>query len=312
MRFEVLGLFFATALSGYPLVAQQAPVQAPSPPAPATQGPPAPAPGGRGRGGIASFPAQQRPPADPAMVERGRNLYSIECRSCHGPDLRGGESGGPNLLRSPLVLNDLDGELMLPVIQGSRKEQGMPAINMTPDDVRAVAAFIRSVLAAAPGQGAPPPGPPATLNVLVGDPSAGKAYFEAKCSSCHSVTGDLSGIGARDLRPIDLQNLWVAGGRGGRGRGAPPAQRTPPMTTRRETRVTVTLPTGQRIQGRLERIDDFLVTLTQADGTQRSFRRDGDVPKVEVQDPLEGHRNLLPVYTDKDIHDVTAYLASVK
>jgi cytochrome c oxidase cbb3-type subunit 3 len=186
----------------------------------------------------------------------------------------------------------------------------MPAITMTPEDVKAVAAFIRTVLAAAPGQGAPPPGPPVVLNVLVGDPNAGREYFEARCNSCHSVTGDLSGIGARDLSAMQLQNLWVAGGR--TGRGAPPERRAPPLSTRREIRVTVTLPGGQKVLGRLERIDDFLVTLTQADGRLRTFRRDGDVPKVEVQDPLEGHRNLLPVYTEKDIHDVTAYLASVK
>src|SRR5688500_20135041 len=86
----------------------------------------------------------------------------------------------------------------------------------------------------------------------------------------------------------------------------------PPMTTRRETTVVVTLPGGQKYEGRLERIDDFMVTLTQADGTPRSFRRNGDVPKVDVRDPLEAHRNLLPVYTDKDIWDVTAYLAGVK
>ena len=91
-----------------------------------------------------------------------------------------------------------------------------------------------------------------------------------------------------------------------------PAAQAPPMTTRRETRVVVTMPTGQKYEGRLERIDDFIVTLTQADGTPRSFRRNGDVPKVDVRDPLEAHRNLLPVYTDKDIHDVTAYLAGVK
>jgi cytochrome c oxidase cbb3-type subunit 3 len=296
MRTGVLALLVALAAWGFPLVAQQ-----PSP-SPAAQG--------RGRGGIASFPAQQQPPADPALVERGRSLYEIECRNCHGPDLRGGEAGGPNLLRSPVVLNDRDGELLLPVIHGSRKDQGMPAIAMTPEDVKAVAAFIRTLLAAAPGQGAPPPGPPVVLNVLVGDPNAGREYFEARCSSCHSATGDLSGIGARDLSAMQLQNLWVAGGR--TGRGAPPERRAPPLSTRREIRVTITLPGGQKVLGRLERIDDFLVTLTQADGTLRTFRRDGDVPKVDVQDPLEGHRNLLPVYTEKDIHDVTAYLASVK
>jgi cytochrome c oxidase cbb3-type subunit 3 len=128
------------------------------------------------------------------------------------------------------------------------------------------------------------------------------------------VTGDLSGIGARGLGPVQLQNLWVSGGSGGGrgGRGAAPGRGLSSASSRRAITVTVTLPTGQKVEGQLDRIDDFLVTLVQRDGTRRTFRRDGDVPKVEVRDPLEAHRNLLTVYTDKDIHDVTAYLASVK
>jgi cytochrome c oxidase cbb3-type subunit 3 len=270
---------------------------------------------GQGRGGVASFPAQQRDPADPAVVARGRAIYDTECRRCHGADLRGGEQGGSNLLRVPAVLNDREGELIQPVVQGSHKDR-LGAAVFTPDDVKALAAYIHSVLAMAPGQGAPPPPvAPPQLKVLVGDAAAGARYFAARCASCHSVTSDLKGIGARDLGPAQLQNLWVAGGRGGGGRGARgagPGAQAPPMTTRRETTVVVTLPSGQKYEGRLERIDDFMVTLTQADGTPRSFRRNGDTPKVDVRDPLEAHRNLLPVYTDKDIHDVTAYLAGVK
>jgi len=269
---------------------------------------------GQGRGGVASFPAQQRDPADPAVVARGRAIYDTECRSCHGADLRGGEQGGPNLLRVTLVLNDREGELIQPVLQGSHKGRISPA-GLSGDDVKALAAYIHSILALAPGQGAPPPGPPVELKVLVGDAAAGERYFAARCATCHSVTGDLKGIGNRDLPPAQLQNLWIAGGRGGGGRGgrgAAPAVQAPPMTTRREATVVVTLPTGQKYEGRLERIDDFMVTLTQADGTPRSFRRSGDVPKVVVRDPLEAHRNLLPIYTDKDIHDVTAYLAGAK
>lgn len=270
----------------------------------------------QGRGGVASFPAQQRDPADPAVVARGRAIYDTECRACHGADLRGGEQGGSNLLRVGLVLNDREGELIQPVLQGSHKGR-ISAAGLSGDDVKALAAYIHSVLARAPGQGAPPPPEkPVELKVLVGNAAAGEQFFAANCASCHSVTGDLKGIGARDLGPAQLQNLWVAGGRGGGGgrggRGAPPAAQAPPMTTRRETTVVVTLPNGQKFEGRLERIDDFMVTLTQRDGTPRSFRRNGDVPKVDVRDPLEAHRNLLPVYTDKDIHDVTAYLAGVK
>lgn len=267
----------------------------------------------QGRGGVASFPAQQRDPADPAVVARGRAIYDTECRACHGADLRGGEQGGSNLLRVTLVLNDREGELIQRVLQASHKGRLSPA-GLSADEVKALAAYIHSILALAPGQGAPPPGPPRELKVLVGDAAAGERYFAAECASCHSVTGDLRGIGARDLGPAQLQNLWIAGGRGGGrgGRGAAPAAQAPPMTTRRETTVVVTMPTGQKYEGRLERIDDFMVTLTQADGTPRSFRRNGDVPKVDVRDPLEAHRNLLPTYTDKDIHDVTAYLAGVK
>ena len=76
--------------------------------------------------------------------------------------------------------------------------------------------------------------------------------------------------------------------------------------------VSVTPASGAKVEGHLDRIDDFIVVLTTADGVQRSFTRIGDVPKVEIRDPLEGHRNLLTVYTDKDIHDVTAYLVTLK
>jgi cytochrome c oxidase cbb3-type subunit 3 len=89
------------------------------------QGPPA-AQGGRRGGGF--VPGQQRPPGDPIQIERGKTLYGIACRSCHGADLRGGDMGGPNLLRSQLALSDLDGELIIPVIKGSRQSTGMPAM----------------------------------------------------------------------------------------------------------------------------------------------------------------------------------------
>ena len=72
------------------------------------------------------------------------------------------------------------------------------------------------------------------------------------------------------------------------------------------------LPSGEEVTGRLLHIDDFLVVVQTGDGTERSFARDGDAPKVVVRDPLQGHRDLLSQYTDKDIHDVTAYLVTLK
>ena len=275
---------------------------------------PAPA-GGQGRGGggagnLTTFPAQQRPPGDPAAIARGNTVYGIECRSCHGGDLRGGDLGGPNLLRSQVVLNDQEGELIHPIIAGSRQAQGMPAIKMPDEDVKAVAAYVHSIVATSRGQGSPPAGPPVVLNVLVGDAAAGQAYFAAKCGACHSPTGDLAGIGARAPDAMQLQNLWVAGGGGRGGRGGGASRGAGP--SRRDVTATVTLASGQKVEGRLDRIDDFIVTVTPEGGVSRSFRRDGDVPKIEIRDPLETHRNLLTVYTDKDIHDVTAFLATLK
>src|SRR4051812_9454896 len=72
-----------------------------------------PPPGGRGRGGtVISSPRNaypERPPEDPAAVERGKALYGVNCQFCHGADIRGGDSG-PSLLRSGQVLDDQHGE----------------------------------------------------------------------------------------------------------------------------------------------------------------------------------------------------------
>jgi cytochrome c oxidase cbb3-type subunit 3 len=224
--------------------------------------------------------------------------------------------GGPNLLRSQLVLNDQFGELIAPVLQSGRQNPGMPVmppIPLPPDDVKAVAAYLHAVAATMRGQGNPPPGTePVVLNILVGDASAGQAFFQANCSSCHSTSGDLAGIATRINDPVQLQNAWVSGGGGGggfggRGGGAPTGS-----AARRQRTVVVTEANGQKTEGRLDRIDDFYVQLTTADGMQRTFRRNGDVPKVDVRDPMEGHRRLLPIYTNKNIHDVTAYLVTLK
>ena len=262
--------------------------------------------GGRGGGGRATFPAQQRPPGDPALIARGNGLYGVHCRACHGVDLRGGDQGGPNLLRSDLVLNDQAGELIAPVVLNGQQGAGssMPPIRVTQDDARAIAEYLHSVTATMRGQGNPPPGPAPVLNVLVGDAAAGETYFKAKCGTCHSAAGDLRGIGSRLADPTTLQNHWISaggglgrGGRGGRGRPIP---------------VSVTSVPGQKVEGTLVRLDDFYVVVELADGTQRTFRRDGERPVVDVRDPLEPHRQLLPTYTDKDIHNVTAYLVTLK
>jgi cytochrome c oxidase cbb3-type subunit 3 len=331
MRISFPGLAHAVAAAGLivsMLVVARADSQNPPPQPPAGQ-PPAgqpPAtppdqpreqqpPAGRGQGRGAprpeSFPAHQRPPGDPAVIARGKTLFDATCAFCHGKDLRGGENGGPNLLCSDVTLTDKAGEQIAPIIRGARADKGMPPIEMSDADIVAVAEYIHSMLALSPRQGMPPPGEePVVLNILVGDPAAGQQYFAAKCSGCHSASGDMQGIASRIADPKTLQNTWVSGGAAaGRGRGAgqPPGGPNP-----RAIIATIALPSGEKVEGRLLRLDDFYVAIAQEDGTVRSFTRRGDVPKVDLKDPLEGHRKLLAELTDKNMHDVTAYLATLK
>jgi cytochrome c oxidase cbb3-type subunit 3 len=244
-------------------------------------------------------PGYVRPPADPAVVARGKTLYGINCQGCHGQDLRGGDMGGPNLLRSQVALSDQDGELIVPIIQGGRRAMGMPAIGLSIEDSKTVAAYVRSVVSTIGRQGAPPQEqkPP---TIVTGNASEGQAYFDLKCKSCHSPEGDLRGIASRISDPKTLQNLWVAGDvRGANHKGVPAT-------------VTVTSSSGAVVEGQLVHLDDFIVAMKLPDGSSRTFRRKGDIPKVIVRDPLQAHKDLLPVYTDKDIHNVTAYLVTLK
>jgi len=257
--------------------------------------PPAPAP---------TTPAPQRrmdyptrPPGDPAAIERGKALYGVNCQFCHGADTRGGD-GGPSLLRSALVLADQHGELMAPVLRSGRP--GMPKFDFTDAQVTDVAAFVHTFRAAGYDESRIKP-----PSIVVGDAKAGEAFFNAKCATCHSTTGDLRGLATKISEPRLLQQTWLMPGTGG-GRGAPPPVEVAPVT------VTVTLPSGEKVTGRLDRMDDFTVTLTQQDGTRRSFSTSGDTPKVDVHDPLQPHRDLLRVYTDADIHNVTAFLVTLK
>jgi cytochrome c oxidase cbb3-type subunit III len=295
--------------------AAQPTAQDPAPPATGQ-----PQPGGRGaagRGRGPNYEQHRRPLADPAVLARGKGFYDSNCAACHGIDLRGGQQGGPNLLRSQLILSDKSGELIGPVIRTGRPNPPagappMPPFPLAADDITAIAEYIHSVMGRAGTQGRPPEGefvPPE--KILVSNPAAGQTYFASRCSSCHSVTGDLKGLAARVPDARELQNRWVSGGggggrgRGGRGGGEGEAARRPVM-------VTVTPSSGPPVQGRLVRIDDFIVTLVTEDGTRRTFTRTEKEPKVDVRDPSQAHRTLVPSLADKDMHDVTAYLWSLR
>lgn len=262
------------------------------------QGPPAPArPAALPR--PTGFP--ERPPADPAKVAKGKAIYGVHCTFCHGADARGG-SGGTNLIRAELVLSDRDGELIAEVLRTGR--EGMPKFDLSKDQVSDIAAFIHSFRVGGYDVSRMTP-----ETIVVGDAKKGETYFAQTCAKCHSTSGDLKGIGAQITDPKILQQAWIMPGSGRRGGGAAQQQ---PLRRISPVRVTVTPGSGPKVEGVLNRIDDFFVTLTDGDGRQRTFTRDGDAPKVELQDPLKPHRDLLSKYTDADIHNLTAYLVTVK
>lgn len=319
MRRDQLILRAALVLVPIVTAAQGQPPATPPPGAAAAQ------PGGRGgaqRGGGGgqgrgpNFPQQQRTLADPAVLARGKGLYESTCAACHGVDLRGGQQGGPNLLRSQTVLLDKDGELIAQVVTAGRPKPAggatpMPAFPLPPDDIKAIAEYLHSVAARAGNQGRPPgDAMVAPERVLVGDAAAGRTYFEARCASCHSIAGDLNGIAARAGDPRELQNLWVSGGGGGgRGRGGRGGRGG---DGGRAATVTVTPAGAAPVEGRLVRIDDFTVTLVLEDGTRQTFVRSGIVPAIQIHDPADAHRTLVRALTDTDMHNVTAYLWSTK
>ena len=280
--------------------------QAPQPPAPPAggqrQGGPPP---GRGGGGmLAGAGPSDKPVVDPAAADRGRKVWASECIDCHGTQARGGDKG-PNLVRSVIVLRDRYGSQIGPFLKkGHKLQSGTPSANLTDAQIQDLAHFLRQKV----NDGLR--GSPLfqVQNILTGDPKAGAAYFngDGKCTACHSPTGNLAGIGGR-LEPVDIQQrfLFPATGRGGRGRGAPAG---PSPNT---VRVTVTPAGGAPVTGVLVQMDDFYVTLRDADGALQTIRR-GPTVKVEKTDPLAFHNELLDKITDKNMHDVVAYLETLK
>lgn len=257
---------------------------------------PVPPPAGRS-GAPPAYPPRPAAPAD--ALERGKALYSVHCALCHGADARG--AAGPSLLRSEIVLRDREGELIAPVLRQGRPERGMPALpQLTPANASDLAAYIHSFPV---GSRDPARMRPATI--VVGNAQAGIGVFAAKCASCHSAVGDLKGFGGRFADARQMQQWWLMPAAGGRSPGAS-SPVLKPVT------VSVTFPSGQTVEGRLRRIDDFIVSLYLPEGGERTIRRDGDVPRVAIQDPLQPHRDLLPTYSDKDIHDLTAYLVTLR
>jgi cytochrome c oxidase cbb3-type subunit 3 len=263
------------------LVAQQAP------------GPAGPAGGGRG-GFSPRFKVYP-----PSAVDRGSKGYNTACGYCHGDRGKGGQAG-PDLVVSVVTLHDEDGVQLAEYLK-SDVHQKQAKIDVPGDQLYDIAAYLHSRVIYASGRG-----DIHVAEVLVGDPKAGEAYFNGPggCSSCHSPTGDLKGVGSKYNAPT-LQNKLVMprSGRGGFGASADPAM---------AIKGRVTLPSGQTIVGVLVRLTDFDVTIRMEDGSTQTFSRAHGLPKVETIDPLQGHLDLLSKLTDADMHNLTSYLATLK
>lgn len=237
---------------------------------------------------------------DETVVNRGRELFRPNCGFCHGPDARG-TGAAPDLGRSLLILSDENGQQLGQFLQSGSPDRGMPAFpNFTEQQITDMATFLHSQVQAARRRIATMP------NIVVGDAKAGEAYFNGpgKCSSCHSVSGNLKSIGSK-YDPVLLQDKIVSPRGATRSRGGEVSDPFP-------RRVKVFLTSGQTVSGTLIYVSEFVVTLRDADGERRTFERDGEIPKVEVIDPLQAHQDLLMKYTDTDIHNLTAYLVTIK
>ena len=254
--------------------------------------PKAPAQRGHGAQETREFLGLGAPP-DAAAAERGHKLYDANCTFCHGARATGGDTG-PDLLRSSLVLHDEKGEAIGPVIHNGRPERGMPKFAaFSSAELYDVAEYLHLRVELAANRGTYK-----LLNVVTGDAKAGQVYFEGTggCAKCHSVTGDLAHMGAK-LDPADLQQTFLY-----------PASRSRDRT---KQKVTVTLADGTRMQGTLKRLDDFHVSLVDDGGQFHIFDLDGRI-RVELEDEFAAHRALLDRYTDADMHNLTAYLVTLK
>lgn len=236
----------------------------------------------------------------PEVLERGQKLYQANCSFCHGANAKGGESG-PNLLQSLVVLHDEHGNRIGQVVLNGRPDKGMPKFPFTSQQVSDIAAFLHDKVRAAALRGTYK-----ILNIVTGDPKKGEAYFNGPggCSGCHSVTGDLAHIGSK-MDPVDLQQHIVMPRQGRRGGMAE-------VDPKEAIHVTVTTASGQTMSGVLDHIDDFNVAFTDSNGEYHSLPRHGNTPEVKLTDPMDAHMALLRKYNDSDIHNLTAYLVTLK
>ena len=233
------------------------------------------------------------------QVREGEARFGAQCGFCHGKDAAGGESG-PDLTRSEVVAQDSHGDKLGPMIRAGRPNAGMPAFNLNTDELNVIVAFLHGQMDKFAELGGGRRSVEAA-DLATGNASAGREYFngEGKCASCHSATGDLAGIGKR-LQGLNLlrRMLYPGGGRPGAAQAASKAT------------ATFSLPSGQIVVAPVVTEDDFTITVLDPLGARQTYQK--SAVKVKVDDPLSAHFDRLGKYTDADIHNVYAYLESLK
>jgi cytochrome c oxidase cbb3-type subunit III len=230
------------------------------------------------------------PEPDKAAAARGAPLFQQNCAFCHGPQARGAE--GPNLISSDVVLGDDHGEHLVPFLKKGRPEKGMPSFSsMADDQLKDIAEFLHLQVEEVANRGTYH-----VLNILVGDAAQGKTYVAANCMSCH--TADTFAHIATKYRSADqLQRAWI----------------WPTQSTNNALAITATVKTadGATISGRVTQVSDFRITLVDGDGQTHVIDR---VPGVDVvtKDPLAPHQAMVMTLKNDDMHNVTAYLETLK
>jgi cytochrome c oxidase cbb3-type subunit III len=230
-----------------------------------------------------------------SLVQQGAALFRQDCSFCHGRDATGGESG-PDLTRSKSVAADVNGDKIGSVVRSGRPDKGMPPFDRTDQQIASLVAFIRTQQKAAQAQGGRRGNGGrkgvSPEDLQTGNVEAGKKYFEGAggCATCHSPTGDLAGIASRS-KGLELEEQML-------------------YPRHAKSKVIVTLASGQEVSGTLAYLDEFTVGLTNSEGVYRSWRT-GDV-RYKVDAPVEAHVDLFSKYTDDDVHNLMAFLQTLK
>jgi uncharacterized protein len=245
-------------------------------------------------------PAAVPPPATvtpqsypPEQIRAGQPIFAAQCGFCHGRDAMGGETG-PDLTRAPLVAADVRGDKLGPVIRNGRVDRGMPGFNLGEADLAAVIAFIHDQKSNAASLAGGRRGVD-VADLQTGNAEAGRRYFDGACTTCHSPRGDLAGIASRLQGLALLQRMLYPNP----GAGAVP-----------RAKATVTPPSGAPVTGTLAYRDEFTIALIDPAGAYRAFP--ADRVKITVDDPLMAHSEQLGKYTDDDMHNVLAYLQTLR